>query len=181
MTSQFRAVSLGDYELEARKYLSADGLLFYGSGSDGEETLRDNTKVSRKYRLRPRVLINVSTVDTSSKILGHPINFPICISPSAFHRFAHIEGEMASAKGKSFIEMKRITDELKTYRPWHLPLGLLLAFHHIKAYVMKSKELQMAMLRDLKKNGFKGVVLSVDCPVVSTRRKQFGPSMMEKG
>ncbi|KAJ8041677.1 Hydroxyacid oxidase 1 [Holothuria leucospilota] len=180
MTSQFRAVSLDDYEVEARKYLPADGLAFYTSGSDGEETLRDNTKAARRYRLRPRVLINVSTVDTSSTILGHPVNFPVCVSPSAWHKFAHTEAEMASAKGASEAGVAMTLSSVSTTSKEHLTSSYPNGLFFMQAYVLRSEKLQQVMLRDLKENGFKAVVLTVDCQVLSNRRKQFSSSLTEK-
>lgn len=180
MASKFQAVSLKDYEAEARKYLSADGLMFYASGSDGEDTLRDNLKAARRYRLRPRVLINVSSVDTSSTILGHPINFPVCVSPSAWHRFAHIDAELTTAKGASEAGVAMAMSSVSSTPSIHLTSSYPNGLFFMQAYVLNSNELQKAMLRDLKENGFKAVVLSVDNVVTSNRRKQFSPSMMEK-
>jgi len=49
--------------------------------------------------LLPRVLRDVSQCNTRTKILGHEIAFPVAIAPSAMHRMAHPDGEVATAKG----------------------------------------------------------------------------------
>ena len=46
MTSTFKAISLTDYEDEALKRLPADELAYFVSGSDGEETLKENKKAA---------------------------------------------------------------------------------------------------------------------------------------
>lgn len=50
------------------------------------------------FRFRPRVLVDVSKIDTSTRILGYPISSPIMIAPIAMHMLAHPEGETATAK-----------------------------------------------------------------------------------
>ena len=50
------------------------------------------------FRFRPRVLVDVSKIDTSTRILGYPISSPIMIAPAAMHMLAHPEGETAAAK-----------------------------------------------------------------------------------
>lgn len=48
MSSQFQAVSISDYEQEASKVMDGDAVGFYNSGSDGEETLRENVLSGRR-------------------------------------------------------------------------------------------------------------------------------------
>jgi len=43
-------------------------------------------------RLRPRILVDVSSVDTSTTVLGFRISMPIMVSPTAHHKLAHPEG-----------------------------------------------------------------------------------------
>lgn len=43
---------------------------YYASGSDNEWTLGENAEALGRYRLLPRVLVDVSTVDISTSLLG---------------------------------------------------------------------------------------------------------------
>lgn len=47
----------------------------------------------------PRVLRDVSTVDTSTTLLGQKVSLPIGVSPSSRHRIAHPEAEAATGRG----------------------------------------------------------------------------------
>ena len=53
-----------------------------------------------RLRLHPRVLRDVSNIDMSTTILGRKIDFPVCVSPTALHKLAHPDGEVATAKGR---------------------------------------------------------------------------------
>ena len=50
------------------------------------------------FRIMPRVLVDVSRVDTGVTVLGQALASPICIAPSAMQRMAHPEGELATAR-----------------------------------------------------------------------------------
>ncbi len=52
-----------------------------------------------RYRLRPRVLVDVSQVDTRVELFGGWVEFPICVAPTAMHGLAHSDAETATAKG----------------------------------------------------------------------------------
>ena len=55
--------------------------------------------MSSRWRLLPRVLRDVSKRDLTTTVLGHKISFPVCIAPTAMHRMAHPNGEVATAIG----------------------------------------------------------------------------------
>jgi isopentenyl diphosphate isomerase/L-lactate dehydrogenase-like FMN-dependent dehydrogenase len=44
--------------------------------------------------LRPRILRNVSIIDTSTVVLGKRYNFPIAIGPTAYQKLASELGEI---------------------------------------------------------------------------------------
>ena len=52
-----------------------------------------------RYRLRPRVLRDVSNVDMRACLLGEEVAFPIGVSPTALQQVAHSDGELATARG----------------------------------------------------------------------------------
>ena len=45
------------------------------------------------------MLKNVAKRSIATEVLGHLISFPVCIAPTAMHKMAHSEGEVATAKG----------------------------------------------------------------------------------
>ena len=53
-----------------------------------------------RYRLRPRMLRDTTNTDTSTTVLGHRINFPVAVAPTAFHCMAHHDGESGTARGE---------------------------------------------------------------------------------
>src|SRR5512135_2820946 len=71
---------------------------FIAGGSDDEVTLRSNRAALERIRLRPRVLIDVSVIDTRTSVLGIPVSMPILVAPTAIHSLAHSEGECATAR-----------------------------------------------------------------------------------
>jgi (S)-2-hydroxy-acid oxidase len=60
--------------------------------------LRENVTAYDRYKIRPRILRNVSNIDTSAEIFGRKITFPCGFSPSAMHCLAHPDGELATSR-----------------------------------------------------------------------------------
>jgi 4-hydroxymandelate oxidase len=84
-------------ERRARALLSPEVYDSYAGGSGHESTLRANVKAWRRRWLMPRVLRDVSSVDTSLSLWGTVLRTPVAVAPTAFHRLAHPEGEVATA------------------------------------------------------------------------------------
>lgn len=53
---------------------------YYASGSETEATLRDNRAVFSRYRLMPRMMVDVSNMDTTCTLLGTRHNAMTCMT-----------------------------------------------------------------------------------------------------
>lgn len=71
---------------------------YYASGADDQQTLDDNEGAFRRLRFRPRVLIDVSSADMMTEILGIKISYPLIVAPTAMQRMANPDGELATAR-----------------------------------------------------------------------------------
>jgi len=92
-------VCLADYEALAHEKLSHVAWEYYNSGSADEMTVRWNREAFMKIRLKPRVMIDLSQIDTRTKLLGEELPHPILLAPASTHMLAHPEGEVATVRG----------------------------------------------------------------------------------
>ncbi|KAI8058193.1 hypothetical protein BDF22DRAFT_664390 [Syncephalis plumigaleata] len=132
-------ICLRDFELNAKAVLPRAVWDYYASGANDEETMRDNETAFKRYILRPRILRDVSTIDTRCTILGSTIRSPICLAPSAMHCMAHEMGERATAAAAA-------------------KFGSIMT---LSSYATTSLEDVPA--------GYKALVLTVDAPILGRR------------
>lgn len=93
-----RIVALREFEAIARRHMAPDAFDYIAGGAGDELTLAENEAAWRRYRLRPRVLVDVGAVDPSTTLLGTPAAFPVAIAPMAAHGLAHPDAEAATAR-----------------------------------------------------------------------------------
>ena len=93
------AQSLFDYEELAHKRIVPAAWARVQGGSADELTLRWNHEAYEHIRLRPRVLVDVSKLDTRVKLFGLELPFPILLSPTGFQSAVYPDGDLASARG----------------------------------------------------------------------------------
>ncbi len=71
---------------------------YYQGGSEDEVSLRANRAAFEQLRLRTRMLVNVSTCDLRTSVLGTSVSMPILVAPTAGHGLAHPDAECATAR-----------------------------------------------------------------------------------
>jgi len=91
-------VNLNEYEALARERLSPMAYDYFAGGANDEVTLADNMRSWQRLRLHPRVLVDVSHIDTTTTVLGQTVTMPVITAPCSFNALAHPEGECAVAR-----------------------------------------------------------------------------------
>jgi 4-hydroxymandelate oxidase len=92
------ALSVFDFEPVMRKNVPPAHFGYMATGLDDEATLRANRAGFHKFQLRPRRLVDVSTVDMRVELMGAVFDSPIVIAPTGSNRAFHPEGELAVAR-----------------------------------------------------------------------------------
>ncbi|KAL5118541.1 hypothetical protein ACEQ8H_003556 [Pleosporales sp. CAS-2024a] len=96
-----RLAGLPDFDWAARNYMSRVNYTYYRNGAGGEWSYRNNLEVYERFHLRPRVLVDITKIESSlpTTILGHNFSAPFFISPCARAGYAHPDGELNLVKG----------------------------------------------------------------------------------
>ncbi|MBK8549901.1 MAG: alpha-hydroxy-acid oxidizing protein [Ignavibacteria bacterium] len=163
-------ININDFESAAREKLTQMAYDYYSSGAHDEITLRDNCDAYKRIFLKYRVLVDVSKRDLSTEVLGHKISMPVMIAPTAFHKMAHTDGEVAVAKAASAADTIMILSTLSNsdvedvVKATSNPVWFQL-------YVYKDREVTKDLIRRAENAGCKAIVLTVDAPVLGTRER----------
>jgi 4-hydroxymandelate oxidase len=187
MTTPLKPINLFEYETLAKQHLSQMALDYYNSGAWDEITLRDNRAAFERYKLRPRMLVDVSQRDLSTKILGQTLPLPILIAPMAFQCLAHPEGEIATAKAAAKLGSTMILSTLATksleqvanasqtpnYQLPSFPCSARERNYPLwfQLYVHRDRGLTKALVERAYKAGYTALCLTVDAPVLGKRER----------
>ena len=91
-------VNVAEYERYAQSVLPKNAFDYYASGSNDMITLRENRDAFARLRLMPKILVDVSSINIETTILGEKVAMPIVIAPTAMQRMAHNDGECATSR-----------------------------------------------------------------------------------
>jgi 4-hydroxymandelate oxidase len=166
-------VDVWQFEALARKRLSKMAYDYIRTGGADEITARENRLAFERLRLKPRVLIDVSEIETRLSLFGTELEFPILLAPVSCQRLYHPEGELATARGASAARAVLVVSSLSTTpvediaRSSNHPLWFQL-------YMQRDRGFARAMVERAVAAGCKVICLTVDAPVLGCRYSQSG-------
>ena len=165
------AVSLSDFELLARERVSHMAFEYINGGAGDEHTLRWNREALDRIRLRPRILVDVSKLDTRIKLFGHDLAFPILLAPTAYHKLVHPEGEIATVKGAGAADALMVVSTMATTSVEDIAAAATRPLW-FQLYVQQDRAFTRDLVQRAQNAGCKALVVTVDTPVVGFRNRE---------
>jgi 4-hydroxymandelate oxidase len=164
---------LEQHERTAARELPAAVVDYYAAGAGQETTVGEAAAAWARYRLRPRVLTDVSTVDVATDLLGARLATPVAVAPTALHGLASPDGECATVTGAGAAGALTVVSTRASRRledigraatsPWWF-----------QAYAMRDPDLTDALVRRAADAGARAVVLTADTPYVGRKDRVAG-------
>ncbi|MFE0738564.1 alpha-hydroxy acid oxidase [Streptomyces sp. NPDC058855] len=156
-----------DLAARARAVLPGAAYEFYAAGADEEISAGEAADAWRDRRLLPRVLRDVSSVDTGTELLGTRLASPVLAGPTAFHRMAHDEGETATAAGVAAAGSLLVLSSRATRHPEEVAAAAGPWWYQV--YWLRDAEITRRQVERAVAAGARALVLTVDAPYVPPR------------
>ena len=160
-------------ELEAAAADVLDPLTrdYYRSGAGEELTLARNRAAYAELALLPRVLVDVSLIETATSALGTALPHPIVVAPTAFHRLAHEGGEPATARGAAEAGALMCLSSLSNTAMEEVAAAAPGWPRWFQLYVFRDRGVTRDLVARAEAAGYEAIVLTVDAPVLGRRER----------
>jgi (S)-mandelate dehydrogenase len=166
-----------DYSIEALRQAAKRRLPravfdFIDGGAEDELTLRENRAAFERVRLVPRVLRDVSSVDTTTTILGRPAALPLVVAPTGAVGFGWRGGDeavarAAAAQGIPYTMSAAVTTSIEKVaaaapgRLW------------FQAYFFLDREFTFGLIERARAAGYETLMVTADLAVGGKRERDF--------
>lgn len=164
-------VNLHDYERVAAERISPGPLAYFTGGAGDEVTLRDNRAAFARQAIVPRVMRDVSTVETSTELFGRRWPTPIWIAPTALQRMAHADGELAVARAAA---ARNVTMAVSTSASTDIAeIAAVGGPRWFQVYLLADPGARRALVERAVDNGYEALVLTVDLARIGRRERDL--------
>ena len=164
-----KALTIYDLRKIAKRRAPAAAFDYTDGAAEGEFSMNRARQAFEDIEFHPGVLTDVSTVDTTTEVLGGTSAMPFGIAPTGFTRLMQTEGEIAGAgaagaAGIPFTLSTLGTTSIEDVRAAD-PDGRL----WFQLYVMREREISYGLVERAAKAGFDTLFFTVDTPVAGSR------------
>jgi 4-hydroxymandelate oxidase len=163
-------LNLAELEALARARLPQQAWDYYASGADDERCVVRNCTAYERIALHYRVLVDVATRDLSTTVLDQRIGMPIAVAPTAFHRLAHRDGELASVRAAGDAGTLFILSTLSNTAVEEV-VAAASGPVWFQLYIYRDRSATEALVRRVEAAGCRALVLTVDAPLLGRRER----------
>lgn len=163
------ALTIYDLRRIAKRRTPAAAFDYTDGAAEGELSMTRARQAFEDIEFHPGILTDVSTVDTTTKVLGGTSALPFGIAPTGFTRLMQTEGEIAGSgaageAGIPFTLSTLGTTSIEDVRRVN-PNGRL----WFQLYVMRQREISYGLVERAAKAGYDTLFFTVDTPIAGAR------------
>ena len=164
-----RLVNLRDFEAAARDRLDPVLYDYFASGAQDEVTVAANEAAFGRRALVPRILRGCGPPRLETSLLGQVMSMPVLIAPTAFHRLAWPEGEVATAAAAADAGVTMVAAMLSTVSIEEIAAtGADLWF---QLYIQPDLTFTESLVRRAEAAGCRALVVTVDSPTLGRNER----------
>jgi L-lactate dehydrogenase (cytochrome) len=164
-----RASSIRDLRTIARRRTPRSVFDYVDGSAESEASLARARRTFADVEFQPRVLRDVSKVDTSTTLLGAPSSLPLIFAPTGFTRMMHHEGEPSVARAAEGLGVPYTLSTMGTTAPEGVAAAAPDGDHWFQLYVWRDRDAVEQLVGRAANAGFRTLMLTVDTPVAGAR------------
>jgi (S)-mandelate dehydrogenase len=165
-----QAVNIEDLRVMAKRRLPRAIFDFFDGGAEDEVTLRENRAAFERVRLLPKVLVDVSKVQTEVDLFGKPASLPLAIAPTGGISAGRAGAELILARAAKAwgVPFTMATPSAFTIEQVAQEVGGRLWF---QLYCVRNHEFRQRLVERAKAAGYEAILVTVDLPVSGKRER----------
>lgn len=154
----------------AQSRLPAAIFHYIDGGADDEATLRGNTAAFDHYQLVSNYLVDVSSIDTRTTVLGKTLELPVILAPTGMSRLFHHDKELGVAQAAAQAGTMYTLSTLGTTRLEEIAAATN-GPKMFQIYILKDRGLTVEFIERCKSAKYDALCLTVDMPVAGNRER----------
>ncbi len=164
-----KALTISDLRAIARRRAPRAVFDYTDGAAEAEVSLRRARRLFQALEFQPSVLHDVSTIDTTTSLLGRSSALPFSFAPTGFTRLMHHQGEPAVARVAEKFDIPYSLSTMGTTSIEAVAAAAPAARKWFQLYVWRDRSAGEELMTRAEAAGYEALMLTVDTPVAGMR------------
>lgn len=166
-------VDYADLEARAAEHMSKEAYAYIACGAGSERTADYNQQAFDRWRIVPRVLRDVSALDTRVELFGRTLPSPIVLCPIGVSEMAHRDADLAAARACAAEGVPMIFSN-QASRPMEACAAVMGdSPRWFQLYWSKSPDLVRSLVQRAERAGCEAIVVTLDTTMLGWRTRDL--------
>jgi 4-hydroxymandelate oxidase len=166
-------VNVADYFERAAETVDPQVWCYFEGGSGDEVTLRANAAAYSRWLLRPRMLVDVSSISLETTLLGTPVSTPLGVAPFAMQRLLDPEGECATARAAASSGSLLCVSTITSSSHAEIAAAGCASPRWLQLYVLRDRQRTLDHIAEARESGYSALILTIDMPLLGRRERDL--------
>lgn len=166
-----KCLSISDLQAQARRYLPRVIYDYLEGGADDEECLSENPARIRRWKLRPRYLVDIATRSQRVTVFGRDYDSPIGVGPMGMLGMVRHEGDLILAEAAAQANVPFVLSGASNASIEETMRRCPHAW--LQFYPCKDEALEADLLKRAAAAGVQTLIVTVDVPLHSKRERNM--------
>jgi lactate 2-monooxygenase len=160
-------------EEKARQNMSPEAFAYIAGGAGLESTIASNRSAFESVRILPRMLKDVSQVDTSVELFGQRLPSPLLLSPVGVLEMVHPQADLAVGKAAAELGVPYIFSNQASIAMEEVSAAMGISPRWFQLYWSKSNDLVASFVQRAEKCGCSAIVVTLDTTLLGWRTRDL--------
>ncbi len=168
-----------------RNRLPRDAFDYIDGGAGREDTIKENRRAFDRWRITPRMLVDVSEVNTEVSLFGASYASPFFLCPIGVLELAHPQADLAVAQAAEDVDLPLMISNQSSMDMESITATAPTCATFFQLYWSKSDDLVRSLVQRAEKVGCRGIVVTLDTTFLGWRVRDLDnaslPFLVGKG
>lgn len=158
-----------EWEERARKVLSDEAYWYVAGAAGGGDTMRANRDAFFRWRIRPRMLTDVTERDISVEMFSRRFPVPVLLAPLGVQGILHAEGEAAPARAAAAVGVPLILSNVSSITLEEVAAAMGDSPHWFQLYPGRNRDVMLSAIERAEAAGYSAIVVTLDTKMLGWR------------
>ncbi len=160
-------------EARAKEVMSPEAFDYVAGGAGSEATMRANLDAFQRWRIRPRMLRDVSARSLATTLLGQKLGAPVLLAPVGVQNIVHPDGEIAVARAAASVDVPIVLSGLSSFPMEQVAQAMGSTPRWFQLYWSSERDILTSLVQRAERAGYSAIVVTVDSTTIGWRERDL--------